>query len=254
MIPSIQTVVTLSLGLAGLVRAQFDPALVGTWTTKSKKVVTGPGFYDPVADKLIEPELAGISYSFTSDGYYEEAYYRAVSNPTTPQCPSLIMQWQHGTYSLPGNGSIVLTPFGVDGRQLTSAHCSYDNAIYIRYEQPEFFQSYQVLTDPFHNVPRLNLYQFDGAPLQPMYLMYSPPQMLPTQTLNPTSAPSATGKSRVKRTDGGDGEQEILQPLNRDSHIIKQPPTDFYNADRWWWAGVGLTALGTVMYMLPTSA
>ncbi|KAH0842780.1 hypothetical protein FOPE_08393 [Fonsecaea pedrosoi] len=80
MIPSIQTVVTLSLGLAGLVRAQFDPALVGTWTTKSKKVVTGPGFYDPVADKLIEPELAGISYSFTSDGYYEEAYYRAVSN------------------------------------------------------------------------------------------------------------------------------------------------------------------------------
>ncbi|KIW34080.1 uncharacterized protein PV07_00880 [Cladophialophora immunda] len=253
MITSIQTVVTLSLGLAGLVRAQYDAALVGTWTTKSKKVVTGPGFYDPVADKLIEPDLAGISYSFTSDGYYEEAYYRAISNPTTPQCPSSIMQWQHGTYSLPGNGSIVLTPFGVDGRQLTSAPCSYDNAVYIRYEQPELFKSYQVLTDAFHNVPRLNLYQFDGSPMQPMYLMYSPPQMLPTQTLNPTSAPSATGKSRVKRTDGGDGDQEVLQPLNRDSHIIKQQPADFYNADRWWWAGVGLTALGTVMYMLPTS-
>lgn len=42
------------------------------------------GFYDPVNDKLIEPELAGISYSFTSDGYYEEAYYRAISNRRFP--------------------------------------------------------------------------------------------------------------------------------------------------------------------------
>ena len=40
------------------------------------------GFYDPIADKLIEPELAGISYSFTADGFYEEAYYRAVPNRT----------------------------------------------------------------------------------------------------------------------------------------------------------------------------
>lgn len=40
-------------------------------------------FYDPVNDNLIEPELAGISYSFTSDGYYEEAYYRAISNRTS---------------------------------------------------------------------------------------------------------------------------------------------------------------------------
>lgn len=42
MIVSLPSVLTLSLGLAGLARAQFDAALVGTWTTKSKKVVTGP--------------------------------------------------------------------------------------------------------------------------------------------------------------------------------------------------------------------
>ena len=160
------------------------------------------------------------------------------------------MQWQHGTYSLPGNGSIVLNPIGVDGRQLTSAPCSYDNAIFIRYDQPELMQSYQVLTDPFHNVPRLNLYKFDGSPIQPLYLMYSPPQMLPTQTLNPTSAAAgATGKSRVKR----DGEQQILHPLDAEGVVLKPETSVFYNADHWWWAGVGLTALGTVMYMLPTS-
>jgi len=248
MIPSIPDVLLLSLGLVGLVRAQYDPALVGTWTTKSKKVVTGPGFYDPVADRLIEPELAGISYSFTSDGYFEEAYYRAIPNPTTPQCTSTIMQWQHGTYSMPGNGSLILTPFGVDGRQLTSAPCSYDNAIFIRYDQPELLKSYEVLTDPYHNVPRLNLFKFDGSPIQPMYLMYSPPQMLPTQTLNPTSAaPGATGKSRAKR----DGEQQVM--MDGKGMIQTPKPSGLYNADRWWWAGVGSIALGTFMYMLPSS-
>ena len=59
---------------------QINLQLVGTWTTKSRSVFTGPGFYDPVKDKMTEPALTGISYSFTVDGYYEEAYYRAGSN------------------------------------------------------------------------------------------------------------------------------------------------------------------------------
>jgi len=161
------------------------------------------------------------------------------------------MQWQHGTYSLPGNGSIVLQPFGVDGRQLQSSPCSYSESVYIRYEQSEYMKSYQVLTDPFHNVPRLNLFQFDGSPMQPMYLAASPPQMLPTQTLNPTSTPSATGKSRVKRQLNDNKLDRIPLPMNH-RNIIKTPSEPF-NADRWWWVGVGLTALGTVMYMMPTS-
>jgi hypothetical protein len=75
--------------------------------------------------------------------------------------------------------------------------------------------------------------------------------MLPTQTLNPTSTPSETGK--VKRTvDGGDGgaDQEFISPLNKN---VLRKPVEEYNADKWWWAGVGLTALGTAMYMMPTS-
>jgi len=38
------------------------------------------GFYDPVNEVMFEPNLTGISYSFTADGYYEEALYRAISN------------------------------------------------------------------------------------------------------------------------------------------------------------------------------
>lgn len=38
------------------------------------------GFYNPIEDELLEPKLTGISYSFTTSGHYEEAYYRAVAN------------------------------------------------------------------------------------------------------------------------------------------------------------------------------
>ena len=107
----------LSLGagavLTSFVSANTDPQLTGTWTTKSRSVITGPvsaalflamldvhprfstrvaihtrteqdlrkqGFYDPVNERIFEPALTGFSYSFTDDGHYEEAYYRAISN------------------------------------------------------------------------------------------------------------------------------------------------------------------------------
>ena len=99
-----RSIVAAALFLFPFASAQVAPAgaqptvaisqqLVGTWSTSSRKVVTGPGFYDPVNDKFFEPELTGISYSFTSDGWYEEAYYRAVPNrecppasPAPPRC------------------------------------------------------------------------------------------------------------------------------------------------------------------------
>lgn len=55
MITSIQNLLAVSLGLATLVHAQFDPKLVGTWTTKSKKVITGP--------VSVLPELRATRYS-----------------------------------------------------------------------------------------------------------------------------------------------------------------------------------------------
>ena len=74
-------IIFVGLSLVSSCTAQLaDPDLVGTWTTKSKTVLTGPGFYNPVTDKLTEPRHPGISYSFTVDGHYEEAYYRAISN------------------------------------------------------------------------------------------------------------------------------------------------------------------------------
>jgi len=165
------------------------------------------------------------------------------------------MQWQHGTYSLPGNGSIVLQPIAVDGRQLLSSPCSYDESVYTRYDQPGLMQSYETLLDPYHNIQRLNLFQFDGSPLNPMFLVYNPPQMLPTQTLNPTASATggaqSTSKSRVRRDIKDTAGENIVLPNKNQNTILS--PGGSYNPDTWWWVGVGMTALGTIMYMMPTS-
>lgn len=145
------------------------------------------------------------------------------------------MQWQHGAYTMFANGSLVLTPIAVDGRQLLSDPCKHDVGIYTRYNQTEFFRSYAVSTDPYHDVLRLDLYAFDGAPLQPMYIVYNPPQMLPTKTLNPLDKE----KSKNKR-DVSDG---VGSPFSMQGLIRRE---DLINPDHWWWFGVFATSLGGI--------
>ncbi len=110
-------------------------------------------------------------------------------------------------------------------------------------------QKYEVYKDPYHNIMRLNLYKFDGSPMNPMYLAYKPPQMLPTQTLNPTTASTtsgarstATGGGKVKRGFGEDPPHVVV----KEKTLIKR--SEPVNADKWWWIGVGMTGVGSVLY------
>ena len=118
--------------------------LAGTWTSKLNTVFTGPGFYDPVDELLIQPDLPGISYSFTEDGHYEEALYRVTSNSQNHSCATAVLIYQHGTYEILNNGSLVMTPIAVDGRQLLSDPCGYSEteSQYTRYVQPTWFKAY----------------------------------------------------------------------------------------------------------------
>lgn len=246
MIVSLRSSLAASALLIYSIFAQTDPQLTGTWTTKSRSVITGPGFYDPVNEKIFEPALTGFSYSFTDDGHYEEAYYRAISNPGDPSCPQGVIQWQHGTYAKNANGSLTLTPFGVDGRQLLSDPCNNANAIFTRYNQFELFKDYEVVVDGYSKAQRLNLFASDGSPLNPMYLAYNPPEMLPTQTLNPTASASgagATSTGKAKRT--LEDMDSFVEPLNKSVLRKRREPV---NADKWWWMGVGMTALGGIGY------
>lgn len=47
------------------------------------KLMRMKGFYNPASEQFIEPKHTGISYSFSADGHFEEAYYRAVANRTS---------------------------------------------------------------------------------------------------------------------------------------------------------------------------
>ena len=101
------------------------------------------------------------------------------------------------------------------------------------------------MVDDYSKAQRLNLFAFDGSPLNPMYLAYKPPEMLPTQTLNPTATTSgaeATSTGKIKRNSRSmDG---FVESLNK--HVLGR--RRFVNADKWWWIGLGMTALGGVVY------
>jgi len=163
--------------------------------------------------------------------------------------------------------SLSLQPFSVDGRQLQSNPCKANNkATYQRYNQSETFkvlllalgnpfviakalQKWQVYIDPYTKLKRLDLYMFDGAPMNPMFQAFNPPQMLPTSTLNPTSTAAPTGKS--KRGE----EEQYAVPLNQNAaHIVRrdstQPLIERIDLNMVWWAGVGMTILGGAAYLM----
>ncbi|KFY50965.1 hypothetical protein V496_09045 [Pseudogymnoascus sp. VKM F-4515 (FW-2607)] len=254
----IRAVLTASALLVTSSTAAINPALVGTWSSKSAKVMTGPGFYNPVNDSFIEPSHAGISYSFTSDGFFESAYYRAVSNPTKPDCPKSILQFQHGTFTENANGSLSLNPIAVDGRQQLSDPCTNSkHSQYSRYHQPELMKKYEAKIDDYKKIKRLDLYQFDGTPIQPLYQAYSPPMMLPTVTMNPTDKADAAKETGSKAKRGEGSVESLLEPLNKNAKHIKRhvsgtmevKPTSSM-ANSVWWAGVGMTLLGGAAYLL----
>jgi hypothetical protein len=84
--------------------------------------------------------------------------------------------------------------------------------------------------------------------MNPMFLAYSPPQMLPTITMNPTAAaPTATGN--FKR-----GMDEWVLPLNKGAAHMKRDTTrplmHLLDLNMLWWAGVGMTVFGGAAYLL----
>lgn len=241
---------SLALALLAPRKAVGDDSgsIVGTWSSKSNAVFTGPGFYDPVDELLIEPALPGISYSFTEDGYWEEAIYQITPNARNHSCPAAVLLYQHGTYKQGTNSSLTLTPFSVDGRQLLSQPCD-DNGVssYTRYTQAEAFKGYSVYIDPYHGRWRLDLTKSDGSVMQPLYLAYRPPEMLPTITMNPTSGAQATAKA--KRDTLGDSlslGQRVRRGLeNRfKTNAVKQGRD--YTV--WWYSSAALMGVGAVMF------
>ncbi|KAF8895239.1 chaperone for protein-folding within the ER, fungal-domain-containing protein, partial [Infundibulicybe gibba] len=169
--------------------------IVGTWSSGSKAVVTGPGFANPSNLSFTYPKTTGISYSFSADGFYEIARYRFNGNGSLPNCITGVIGWVHGHYILQQNGSITMTPLG-DGYQQIQDPCAAVSNFIEPYNLTELYKAWQIFQDPTAGL-KLHLFQFDGAPLAPQFLISATPNMLPTQLLRNVTPPApAPGLSR----------------------------------------------------------
>jgi hypothetical protein len=107
-------------------------------------------------------------------------------------------------------------------------------------------QKYQVYRDAYNGVLRLDLYRFDGSPMNPMYIAYTPPVMLPTQIMNPTATASVTGTLKRSFMD-----EELDVPLNKNAkHLKRDTNWKFLDTTLMWWTGVGITVFGGAAYLL----
>jgi hypothetical protein len=85
--------------------------------------------------------------------------------------------------------------------------------------------------------------------MNPMYLAYNPPQMLPTQTMNPTA--TASGAAATKLAKRSVDAEELALPLNKDAiHIKRDTDRKPLDASFVWWVGIGMTIFGGGAYLL----
>lgn len=109
-------------------------------------------------------------------------------------------------------------------------------------------KKWQVSKDAYKGIERLDLYQFDGTPMNPMYLAYNPPQMLPTITMNPTATSTTAAESTSKAKRDID---ELEVPFNKHAkHIKRDTDRKPVDASLIWWTGVGMTVFGGAAYLL----
>ncbi|KAN0061993.1 Reversal of tor2 lethality [Thecaphora frezii] len=163
-------------------------SLAGTWCTGACHVLTGLQFYNPISETFTYPLSAGQSYSFTDDGFWEQALYMYNTNPSKPQCVSAQLIWQHGTYTLNSNNTLTLNTFKGDGRQQISDYCAEVSNVVQYYDQKEDMNGFEIHLDTHYGTPAyyLKMYEFDGTPKPIMWQVYNPPQMLPTEHIHQT--------------------------------------------------------------------
>lgn len=120
--------------------------------------------------------------------------FRPTLNPSPagsyPNCPTIVLNWSHGTFQLAPNGSILFTPVG-DGFQQIQDPCAARSDFVEVYNDTELYQSWQIFTDPTDG-PKLHMFAFDGSPEPPMRLLSGTPNMYPNQRLTNASQQSPT--------------------------------------------------------------
>ena len=125
-----------------------------------------------------------------------------------PTCITGVIGWSHGSYQLNTNGSMSMIPLPDGFQQVQDPCAAVSNFIEDYRVTLEMYQQWLIFDDPQQG-PKLHLFQFDGAPLAPMFKVSVQPIMLPTQLLRNVSSVNAsndseTGGSNVQRRSGSE--------------------------------------------------
>ncbi|GAA5831970.1 hypothetical protein JCM3766R1_000176 [Sporobolomyces carnicolor] len=181
--------VLVLLAVSPSAHAATQADIVGTWSTGNAAVLTGPTFGKPFNSSFNYPTVAGYSFSFTADGYFEQAQFTWNSNATHHNCIEAVVLWQHGTYSINKNGSLTTDPsvFPGDGKIQVQNACSQTTTNVYYYQEPGLYANFAV--GDWRGKDMLRLAQFDGQLMPRMFLVSRDPSgyMFPTEYITNTS-------------------------------------------------------------------
>ncbi|GAA5875491.1 hypothetical protein JCM8547_001681 [Rhodosporidiobolus lusitaniae] len=184
----------LVLSRNALVNAQSGWEGVGTWSTGNGAVLTGSSFGVPYNNSFIYPAVAGYSFSFTDDGYYERASFTWNSNATDHHCIEAVIIWEHGTYQVLSNGSITTDPsaFASDNRIQVQNACSASSSSIYYYNEAGLYKTWA--TSEWRGKTMLRLGSYDGSLLPRMYLISDTPRdyMFASSAITNTSSGTYT--------------------------------------------------------------
>lgn len=126
-----------------------------------------------------------MAYSFTRDGFWEFAKYRVEPNPRNPKCIQSQLIWQHGSYELFTNGTLILTPIPREGAQLLTSSCDGKARPEEMYDVGEIYEKVDTWIDLHYGVSAAAIRLTDpyGNQSPSMWKIYDPPMMLPTSRL-----------------------------------------------------------------------
>jgi len=177
----------LIVSASALAQIVYDAAhnatpIQGSWSSGSRKVITGSTYVKPADMSFTYPPNTGISISFAEgvQDWYEYVAYRNYGNGSYPNCPVVVITWHHGKPEFVSNGSIVLHP--IEGFQRVQDPCAANSDFTEIFNLTTLFVEWRIFQDATDG-PKLHLNAFDGTALPPMFLQSASPEMLPTQAL-----------------------------------------------------------------------
>ena len=141
-----------------------------------------------------------------------------------------------------------------------SEPCQKENSTFSHFNQSETFSAFEKSFDSYKMRDRLDLYEWDGTPLMPMWLAFRTPVLLPTRTLKPTSDVSTVGNVRPTATSVWESvqvkrqtESRLLMAAFRSRtlltfiHGLGSAPS---YSSRSFWVGVGFSGVGSCLMVL----